>query len=128
MKKKSILVLTVTIIVLLCVAMYVMYIERSIEKNVVEITTGNEAVVLLQKTYPKYQEYPSNNLPPKDIEVLDVPDGWRVGMYIEGSGVSGILRADCFLVTRSGVITKTGLFQGEGPAQSIDLTTCTPKE
>lgn len=125
MKKKHIIILISIVIVLFSGAVYVASVG---EDGTKKVTTGDEAVLLLQNTYPKYREYPSDNLPSKNIEILDVPDGWRVGMYIQGSGVPGILRADCFFVTKSGVINKTGLFQGEGPARTVDLATCTPKE
>lgn len=93
-----------------------------------DVTTGDQAIALVKKSYPAYAEYPSNNLPPKSVEVINTPAGWRVGMYVEGSGVRGILKANCFLVSRSGIVSETGFFNGEGPALSINLSTCTPKD
>jgi hypothetical protein len=92
------------------------------------VTTGDQAVALVKKSYPAFQDYPSDNLPPKTIEATSTPEGWRVGMYMNGSGLPGILRADCFLVTASGKVTQIGFFNGEGPAKSINLATCTPKD
>lgn len=92
-----------------------------------EITTGEQAVASVKKTYPKYQDYPSDNLPLKTVEVVESEEGWRVGMYIMGSGLPGILSADCFIVSRTGVVTENGFFNGEGPAADINLATCTPK-
>lgn len=92
------------------------------------LVTSERALALIKEKYPEYQSYPSENLPPKRIETIEIEDGWRVGMYVEGSGVRGILRANCFLVSEEGVVVETGQFQGEGPAKSINLKTCTPKE
>ncbi len=95
-------------------------------KSVQPPLTDEQAVALVKKTYPLFEDYPSDNLPPKSVEVEKISEGWRVGMYMEGSGLHGILKANCFLVTSSGVVTETGIFQGQGPAQRINLATCTP--
>lgn len=97
-------------------------------KRISTITSSEQALALLKEQFPEFQSYPASNLPPKSVEVINTEDGWRIGMYVEGSGVRGILKANCFLVTKTGVVTETGLFQGEGPARSINLLTCTPKE
>lgn len=90
--------------------------------------TADTAVMLVKKTYPQYADYPSDNLPPKSVEVVGVEEGFRVGMYVHGSGLPGILQANCFLITKLGGVTESGFFNGEGPATSINLQTCTPKE
>lgn len=93
-----------------------------------QVITEEEAVASVKKAYPAFTDYPSNNLPIKRVEVVPELEGWRVGMYVEGSGVHGILKADCFLVTKDGTATQTGFWNGEGSAQNINLMTCTPKE
>lgn len=95
--------------------------------NTSEVTTGEQAIASVKKTYPKYEDYPSDNLPPKTIEVVESEEGWRVGMYVMGSGLPGILSADCFVVTKAGAVIENGFFNGEGPAADINLATCTPK-
>jgi hypothetical protein len=114
---------TIILVLLIINALY----ER-LHKQTSAVSTGDQAVALIKKTYPAFTDYPSDNLPPKSIEVISVQEGWRVGMYMEGSGLPGILKADCFLVTKEGVVSETGIFGGEGPAKAINLETCTPKE
>lgn len=104
-----------------------LYNSSTIESPSIDVSRDS-AIMMVKEKYPEYQDYPSDNLPPKRVEVIKTEDGWRVGMYVEGSGLRGILRANCFLVTEKGEVTETGLFQGEGPAKSINLLTCTPKE
>lgn len=92
------------------------------------VITGDQAIAEVKKKHSGYEDYPSNNLPPKRIEVIGTPEGFRVGMYVEGSGVAGILKANCFFVTKTGIVNEVGMFQGEGPATSINLTTCVPQD
>ncbi len=116
-----------TLLSIIFIAIVALYTVSTYEKNS-SVTTSAQAITLLKKKFPEYNNYPSDNLPIKRIEVVDIEEGWRIGMYIEGSGLPGILKANCFLVTKVGTVTETGLFQGEGPAKSINLVTCTPKE
>lgn len=120
MKQTAIVIL----IVVVGAALYIV----STGNDISSVITGEEAAAAVKEKYPEFQDYPSENLPPKRVEVIKGEDGWRVGMYVEGSGVRGILRANCFLVSEERVVVETGLFQGEGPAKSINLKTCTPKE
>lgn len=119
MKKPIIFLFAIAILAMLYLTVY---------KNDTNVATKEQAVSLIKKTYPAFEDYPSDNLPPKRIEVISAREGWRVGMYMEGSGLPGILRATCFLVTKTGTVTEVGFFSGEGPAKSINLSTCTPKE
>lgn len=112
-------------LLLIVVALFVY--QPTTPKNPYPVSES-DAIALVKDHYPEFQAYPTSNLPPKSIEVINTEDGWRIGMYVEGSGVRGILKANCFLVTKTGTVTETGLFQGEGPAQNINLVTCTPKE
>ncbi len=125
-KEKHMILAAVTGVVVLCV-LFVYFGHNKKEIVTSEITTGEQAVASVKKTYPKYQDYPSDNLPPKTIEVVESEEGWRVGMYVRGSGLPGILSADCFIVSRTGAVTENGFFNGEGPAAAINLATCTPK-
>jgi hypothetical protein len=119
MKRRNAASIVLTVVVVGCILFFRKESSRM---------TDDYAVQLIKNTYPEYKEYPSDTLPPKRIEVITTRDGWRVGMYVEGSGVKGILKAHCFLVTNDGTVSETGLFQGEGPANAIDLSTCVPKE
>lgn len=119
MKKILVLIILVGIVVVVCIIRF---------KTGPTSITSDQAIGLVQKKYPEYEGYPSSNLPPKRIETINVNGDWLVGMYIEGSGVKGILKANCFSVSKLGIVTETGLFQGEGPAKSINLVTCVPRE
>jgi heat shock protein HslJ len=90
------------------------------------IASAGEAIAHIKKEKPELSDYPSNNLPPKRIESKEAEEGWYLGFYMEGSGLPGILQANCFLVTRAGEIREAGMFGGEGPAMSLDPSTCTP--
>ena len=127
--KKSVyeVLCSILVIILMIGIFLLIQYKRSLEKEN-SILTESQVVTLVKKSYPEYIDYPSNNLPRKRLEIVSIQEGWHVGMYIEGSGVPGILKANCFLVNRHGDVLETGLFQGEGPAKSINLSTCTPKE
>lgn len=125
MKKLIIILLSLSLIIV------IFLFTRNSENNPGnehKINSSEEAINLVKVTYPKYKDYPSENLPITKIESVENEDGWRIGMYIVGSGVEGIIKADCFLVAKNGDINNIGFFQGEGPAKSINLYTCTPKE
>lgn len=115
-------------ILFILVIIFILLVGFNLYRRMGSAMTADSAIALVKKTYPGYDDYPSDNLPPKTIETTETKEGWRVGMYIEGSGVKGILTAHCFLVTREGVVSQTGMFNGEGPAVSINLATCTPKD
>lgn len=121
----------IVILLLLSLGIVIFLLNRNSENNPgtdYTISNKEEAVNLIKVTYPKYKDYPSNNLPITKIETIESKDGYRIGMYTMGSGVEGILKADCFLVTKDGNIGSIGFFQGEGPAKSMNLYSCTPKE
>ncbi len=127
-KEKRIVITGITLVVVLgALFTFYGYDKEEVITNS-ETTTGEQAIASVKKTYPKYQDYPSDNFPLKTVEAVKFEDGWRVGMYIMGSGVPGILSADCFIVSRTGVVSENGFFNGEGPAADMNLTTCTPKE
>jgi hypothetical protein len=98
------------------------------KKEQAGVTSEKQAIQLVKNVYPEYKDYPSHNLPLTSVEAQEINDGWQIGMYVEGSGLPGIVQANCFLVTRVGIVQETGFFHGEGPATSINLHTCTPKE
>jgi hypothetical protein len=119
MKKILILILIIGILSIFGVLQF--------EKNT-RAMTEYQALALIKEKHPEFGNYPSDDLPVRNVESIRTTDGWRIGMYIEGSGRSGIIRADCFLVTDDGDVVEKGLFQGEGPATKINLATCTPFE
>lgn len=118
---KKILILTLGVLIVMGIYLY----TRT--KNEQSITQ-EQAVSLVKKSNPTYNDYPSDNLPPKQVEVVATEDGFFVGMYILGSGLPGILRANCFHVSQTGEVIETGMFGGEGPAKAINLATCVPQE
>jgi heat shock protein HslJ len=125
MNKKTLLPL-IALLVIFGATYFVLTNKNTQSQISADPQTDEQAVTLVKKAYPFYEDYPSDNLPPKSIEVEKTSEGWRVGMYMEGSGLQGILKANCFLVASSGAVIETGIFQGEGPAKRINLATCTP--
>ncbi len=99
----------------------------SVTNIVAEIKSSEEAVAFLKTKHPELKSYPSDNLPPKRIEVKDVGTGWQVGFYSEGSGLPGILAAKCYFINTYGDERSTGEFSAGGKAgpATLDLSTCT---
>lgn len=94
--------------------------------NTRKITSMNEAISHIKEVKPELRNFPSDNLPPTRIETKEVENGWLLGFYTEGSGLPGILKAECYLVKNSGDITATGKFSAGGKAgpNNLDMTTC----
>jgi hypothetical protein len=88
--------------------------------------SSEQAINLVKDKYPELNDYPSDNLPPKTIETEVVDDEWLIGFYTWGSGLPGILKAECYSVSNNGLIAKTGEFSasGGGP-QTLNLSDCT---
>lgn len=85
----------------------------------------NKAVSLIQETYPEYQAYPSDNLPPRSIRSMQDGNGWRIQFVQEGSGVP-IISATCFHVSGTGTILNTGNYDRgrDGDKTSLSFENC----
>lgn len=93
------------------------------------ISSSDEAIMIVQEIYPELRTYPSDNLPIKRIVSESSPKGWLVGFNKEGSGLPGILKAQCYFISKYGEISLTGEFaaKGMGGPVGLDLATCSPK-
>jgi hypothetical protein len=88
--------------------------------------TSADAIARVKVANPDLESYPSDNLPPKRIESQKTKEGWLLGFFMEGSGLPGILRAQCYAVTNAGEVRMTGEFTAgiKGGPQKLDLETC----
>ena len=82
--------------------------------------TESEAISLLKTAYPKYKNYPNNNLPPQSIQTKQASNGWYVAFVQEGSGRPR-LEAKCFLVTNGKTITSIGEYVPKVGEDRFDL-------
>lgn len=117
----------ITIIGILIVGLGSIYLlKKSATRDTVEIVSADQAIAFIQEKNSELKSYPSDNLPPKRIEIKEAENGWYLGFYTEGSGLPGILMAKCYLVTKSGNINATGEFSAKGHAgpNNLDVTTC----
>ena len=67
-----------------------------------------DAIRILQDTYPELAAYPSDGLPPRSIRTEQAPDGWYVAFIQEGSGLP-ILSARCYYVGNNQTTRLTGM-------------------
>jgi hypothetical protein len=67
-----------------------------------------DAIRILQNTYPDLFAYPSAGLPPRSIKTEQVPKGWYVAFIQEGSGLP-ILSARCYYIGNDKTSQLTGM-------------------
>jgi hypothetical protein len=67
-----------------------------------------DAIRILQDTYPDLSAYPSDGLPPRSVKTEQAPDGWYVAFIQEGSGLP-ILSARCYYVGNNQTTRLTGM-------------------
>ena len=79
----------------------------------------SEAISLLKAVYPKFKNYPNDNLPPQSIQTKQASNGWYVAFVQEGSG-RPILEAKCFLVRDDKTITSIGVYVPKVGEDSVD--------
>lgn len=79
--------------------------------------------------YPELESYRETSLPPSSIETEQVGTTWYVGFVQRGSGVPGIVHAECYLVTAAKNVQVVGVFTGtpDAPTESLQLETCKAK-
>lgn len=96
----------------------------NVSKDVAKI----DAIAAVIARYPELAAYKTTSLPPSSIEAEMAPEGWYVGFIQTGSGVPGVLHAECYRVSTNKEVTSVGKFTGQSDktARSIILKTCTP--
>jgi heat shock protein HslJ len=115
-----------TPLVILHVVILVTVIILALHKNA-NITTPEEAVSAIQKKNKALADYPSDNLPIKRIQSESGDGGFYVGFATFGSGLPGILSAQCYFVSPQGEISSRGEFAANGSAgpHILNLKDCT---
>jgi len=103
MKKKQYIIITILVLIILT---YLKYFLEDDKSNLTE----SEAISILKKDYPEYQNYPNDNLPPQSIRTDEDIDGWYISFVQEGSG-RPIIKAKCFFVDNNGNIRVIGEFE-----------------
>lgn len=90
--------------------------------------TQKEAVDAIIKLHPELAAYRTTSLPPSSIETKQGAEGWYVGFIQSGSGVSGILNAQCYHVVSPKNVIIIGTYTREPDRQTekIALETCQP--
>ena len=124
MKTKSIfLVLALVAFVVLSVNLYVVLSSKTLK-----VLSEDDAIDIMLIEYPKLAEYQTTDLPPSSILSKQRRDGWYLGFIQRGSGVPGILDAQCYFVNNDKTITVIGEYTRESEAvvQEIALETCLP--
>lgn len=83
-----------------------------------------EAINLIKNQYPQFQDFPSNDLPPKIIRAAKSSNGWYVIFETQGSGIP-IIEAECFLVDNSKTVIQIGQYKNAGDMKTnISFKTC----
>ena len=102
------------------------YHEKQGEEVTLTLTLA-QAIAKVQQKDSKLSDYPSDNLPPKRIESEETKDGWLLGFETRGSGLPGILSAECFVVSKRGIVESTGTFAANGKPgpERLNLSNCT---
>ena len=83
--------------------------------------TESETISLLKTAYPKFKNYPNDNLPLQSIQSKQASNGWYVAFVQEGSGRT-ILEAKCFLVTGNKTLTNIGEYVSKVGEDLFDLS------
>lgn len=93
-----------------------------------EALTEDEAIEEMFKLYPQLTEYQTETLPPSSIKAKRSPNGWYLGFIKKGSGVPGILEAQCYHITNDKYVTSVGTYVRDASTavNNIRLESCTP--
>lgn len=74
-----------------------------------KIRTEDEAIQMVQDSFPNLKDYPSDRLPPKSIKAARGDTAWYVAFIQEGSGVP-IVSAQCYSVDDQQRVVKIGAY------------------
>jgi hypothetical protein len=80
-----------------------------------------EAINLIKNQYSQFQDFPSNDLPPKIIRAEKSDDGWYVIFETQGSGIP-IIEAECFLVDNSKTVIQIGKYKPKIGDMKTDIS------
>jgi len=95
--------------------------ESAGKKGIIENTT---AIQLVKNRYRDLNDYPSDMLPSRAIEIESAPDGLYVGFMQLGSGVP-IISAECFFVGNNRSVRHIGTYNiSQGMIMNISLERC----
>ncbi len=89
--------------------------------------TEDEAIAAIVAIHPELEAYKTTSLPPSSIETKSQLDGWSVAFVQRGSGVPGILQAQCYHVKKEGSVVATGQYTRHDniEADIIKIEDCT---
>lgn len=92
--------------------------------------TEADAITAAIAVHPELAKYQTTSLPPSSIEAEAADDGWNLGFIQRGSGLPGILNAQCFHVNNKKEVTETGQYQRQKDVvtENLILSTCEPKD
>lgn len=119
MKVRAFISICILLAVISAVAGFVLYVFHAQDQK-----SKEEAISLIQRTYPELLGYPSDNLPPRLIKAEKADDGWHVAFIQNGSGVP-IIRARCFLVSNDVVISESSYNANGEVGINFSAKTCT---
>lgn len=90
--------------------------------------TRDEATNAVIALHSELAAYKTTSLPPSFIETKEAPVGWYVAFIQRGSGLPGILNAQCYHVKNEQEVTATGQYTRHDnvEADTIALEDCTP--
>jgi hypothetical protein len=118
MKKNQHLYIIIFLIFLI-IASSIIYLTKNAKNNLTE----DKAISVLKFSYPEYQNYPNDNLPPQSIRTKKDINGWYVAFVQEGSG-RPILGAKCFFVNNKESIRFIGEFKATIEDIDFSIKTC----
>ena len=91
---------------------------------------GEGAIELVVAAHPELAGYRHSGLPPKSIQTRPdaIKGGWYVTFLTYGSGLPGLLSAQCFRVSASGQVRLLSAYRrsGDDAYHRIDGATCSP--
>ncbi len=124
MKTKTIIIVILAILVLFIGGVYIF----TVLLKSASIPKEEEALNIVLKEYPNLAKYQTTDLPPSSIESKQTPDGWYFGFIQSGSGLPGILNAQCYFLNNNKNITLVGEYKKDitEKVESIVLETCKP--
>jgi len=117
-------------VVLVLLVIIFMVVSSSSDSEQVNILSEKEAIAEMIVQYPQLAVYQKTDLPPSSIESKQGADGWYLGFIKRGSGVPGVLEAECYYIDNDKTIILTGEYkqEGSGTVNFVNLENCTADE